>query len=73
MEVNAEGEGKIAVPAKILLDTLKGLPNQPIDFNLNEENNGIEITSSYGVYRLAVDALALVQKLYCPVKNGQVG
>jgi DNA polymerase-3 subunit beta len=53
IEVDSDGEADIAVPAKILLDTLKALPSQPITFNINEDNYGIEITSSYGKYRLA--------------------
>lgn len=53
LDVNADGNGTIAVPAKILLDTLKELPTQPITFNINDDNYGIEITSSYGKYKLA--------------------
>ncbi len=53
IEVSAEGNGIIAVPAKILMDTLKELPQQPVTFNINKENFGIEITSAYGKYRLA--------------------
>lgn len=53
IEVNAEGDGSVAVPAKILLDTLKALPSHPITFVIDDENFGIEITSSYGKYRLA--------------------
>ncbi len=53
IEVMADGNGTIAVPAKILLDTLKALPQQPITFSYNPENYGIEITSAYGKYRLA--------------------
>lgn len=53
IEVNADKDGQVAIPAKILLDTLKELPQQPITFNINEDNYGIEITSSYGKYRLA--------------------
>ena len=53
IEVMSDGNGVIAVPAKILLDTLKELPQQPITFNVNEENYGIEITSAYGKYKLA--------------------
>lgn len=53
IEVNAEGNGSVAVPAKILLDTLKALPSHPITFAIDDENFGIEITSSYGKYRLA--------------------
>jgi DNA polymerase-3 subunit beta len=55
VEVNADGNGQIAVPAKILLDTLKGLPDQPIEFSVNEDTNGIELTSAYGSYKLAGD------------------
>lgn len=53
LDVNADGNGTIAVPAKILLDTLKELPTQPITFNINDDTFGIEITSSYGKYKLA--------------------
>lgn len=53
IEVLADDDFSIAVPAKILLDTLKALPQQPVTFTVNEENYGIEITSSYGKYRLA--------------------
>ncbi len=53
IEVTSDGDGTVAVPAKILLDTLKELPMQPITFLVNDENYGIEITSAYGKYRLA--------------------
>lgn len=56
MDVSVDKAGEIAVPAKILLDTLKGLPEQPITFSVNEENNGIELTSAYGKYKLAGDS-----------------
>ncbi|MEQ8702530.1 MAG: DNA polymerase III subunit beta [Phaeodactylibacter sp.] len=53
IEVMADADGKVAVPAKILLETLKALPQQPITFSVNDENFGIEITSAYGKYKLA--------------------
>ena len=53
MEVMSDGNGTIAVPAKILMDTLKALPQQPITFSFSEETFGIEITSAYGKYRLS--------------------
>lgn len=53
IEVMADSDGSVAVPAKILLETLKALPQQPITFSVNEDNFGIEITSAYGKYRLA--------------------
>jgi len=55
LEVAVEEEGKIAVPARILLDTLKALPEQPITFSVNTENNAIEIISAYGQYKLSGD------------------
>ena len=53
MDVMADSDGTIAVPAKILLETLKALPQQPITFSVNEDNYGIEITSAYGKYKLS--------------------
>jgi DNA polymerase-3 subunit beta len=55
LEVLASESGKIAVPAKILLETLKALPEQPITFILDAETNGITLKSSYGEYKLAGD------------------
>lgn len=53
IEVMADTDGAVAVPAKILLETLKALPQQPITFSIDEDNFAIEITSAYGKYRLA--------------------
>jgi DNA polymerase-3 subunit beta len=53
IEVLADDDFTVAIPAKILLETLKALPQQPVTLTVNEENYGIEITSSYGKYRLA--------------------
>jgi len=55
IEVLASEDGRIAVPAKILLETLKALPEQPITFVLDGETNGITLKSSYGEYKLAGD------------------
>lgn len=51
--VAADADGVIAIPAKILQETLKALPAQPITFQISEETNSIQITSSQGKYRLA--------------------
>ncbi len=53
LEALSDKDGKVAIPAKILLDTLKALPEQPITFNIDDETFGIEITSAYGKYKLA--------------------
>ena len=55
IEVSAEEEGRVAVPAKILIDTLKALPDQPITFAVDEDSRNVEITSAYGRYKLAGD------------------
>ncbi|MFK7948251.1 MAG: DNA polymerase III subunit beta [Saprospiraceae bacterium] len=53
MEIQASGSGEVAIPAKILLDTLKALPEQPITFSVDEDNFAISIKSAYGKYKLA--------------------
>jgi DNA polymerase-3 subunit beta len=53
MEVEAKEQGSIAVPAKILLDTLKNLPEQPVTFSIDEDNYSIEISSDNGRYKLS--------------------
>lgn len=58
IEVTSEKNGEIAIPAQILVDTLKALPDQPITFVVDEDNNGIRITSAYGEYKLAGDMSA---------------
>ncbi len=56
VDVMANEGGKIAVPAKILLDTLKALPEQPITFSAESDKNAIKVKSAYGEYKLAGDS-----------------
>ncbi|MEM6722380.1 MAG: DNA polymerase III subunit beta [Bacteroidota bacterium] len=53
LEIQADKDGSVAIPGRILVDTLKALPEQPITFVVDEENFSIEITSAYGSYKLA--------------------
>ncbi|MGB3184084.1 MAG: DNA polymerase III subunit beta [Cyclobacteriaceae bacterium] len=53
LEVEAKESGSIAVPARILMDTLKNLPEQPVTFSIDEETYSIEISSDNGRYKLA--------------------
>ncbi|HWB63337.1 MAG TPA: DNA polymerase III subunit beta [Chitinophagales bacterium] len=53
VKVEAKDSGKIAIPAKILLDTLKTLPEQPLTFKVDEKTFGVEITSETGRYKLS--------------------
>ena len=52
VEVESESSGSIAVSARLLLDTLKTFPNQPLTFK-TEGNNTIEISSDQGKYDMA--------------------
>jgi DNA polymerase III subunit beta len=49
---NTEGEGSIAVPARLLIDTLKEFPEQPLTFQINTDTFGIEIFSDNGKYSI---------------------
>mmetsp|Transcript_9505 Transcript_9505/g.21811 ORF Transcript_9505/g.21811 Transcript_9505/m.21811 type:complete len:372 (+) Transcript_9505:1289-2404(+) len=51
--VEAQERINIAIPARILLETLRNLPEQPITFAINEGNYSVEISSNNGHYRLA--------------------
>lgn len=52
IKVESNSEGSVAIPAKLLLDTLKTFPEQPLTF-IVEENNTVEISSNHGKYALA--------------------
>jgi len=49
---NTEGEGTIAIPAKLLIDTLKEFPEQPLTFQVDDESFGIEIFSENGKFSI---------------------
>jgi DNA polymerase-3 subunit beta len=51
MDIEAKDNGKVCIPAKILMDSLKNLPDQPLTFNI-DKNFGIEITSDNGKYKV---------------------
>lgn len=48
--LNAEGEGKFAVSQKILLEPLRELPEQPLNFEINDSNFEIFIHFQNGKY-----------------------
>jgi len=48
--MNSEGEGLFAVSSKILLEPLKKLPEQPLTFDINDENLEIFIYFENGKY-----------------------
>ncbi|MCK5839063.1 MAG: DNA polymerase III subunit beta [Bacteroidales bacterium] len=48
----AEEHGVVAIPAKILIDTLKTFSDIPITFTIDNETFGIEISAGEGKYKL---------------------
>eukprot|EP01029_Cantina_marsupialis_P020552 TRINITY_DN4823_c1_g1_i1.p6 TRINITY_DN4823_c1_g1~~TRINITY_DN4823_c1_g1_i1.p6 ORF type:complete len:379 (+),score=78.47 TRINITY_DN4823_c1_g1_i1:9523-10659(+) len=49
---NSVGEGVIAFPAKILTDTLKEFPEQPLTFDIDMTSLAVKITSENGVFSI---------------------
>ncbi len=49
---NIEGEGSIAVPAKLFIDTLKEFPEQPLTFQIDGGSYTVEIFSDNGKYSI---------------------
>jgi DNA polymerase III subunit beta len=50
---NAEESGVVAIPARILLETLKTFADIPITFSINQETLGIEISAGEGKFKLS--------------------
>ena len=51
MDVESKTNGKVCIPAKILLDSLKNIADQPLTFNI-DKNFAVEITSDNGKYKV---------------------
>src|SRR5689334_2149362 len=50
--VKADKKAVIAIPAKMLLDTLKTFPETPLVFDIDDKTFGIEISAGEGRYKL---------------------
>jgi DNA polymerase III subunit beta len=78
MSIDIEIQGKetavICIEAKILLDLLKNLSEQPLTFDINLENYFIEFTSNEGKYSLSGESAQMFPKLSVPegAKNFQL-
>src|SRR6267154_4409382 len=51
MDVEAKETGKVCIPAKILLDSLKNIADQPLAFTIDKQFS-VEITSDNGKYKV---------------------
>lgn len=49
----AEGEGSVAIPAKILMDTLKTFSDIPVTLDIDSDTFGVTLIAGEGKYKLA--------------------
>lgn len=52
-QVESEDKVSVAIPAKLLTETLRSLPEQPITVNIAEESFEVEIVTSNGRFKIA--------------------
>ncbi len=52
MDIESNEDGKICILAKVLLEYLKNLPEQPITFEIDKNDFNINITSEQGNYKI---------------------
>lgn len=50
-EVESKTNGRVCIPSRILMDSLKNISDQPLTFNI-DKNYAIEITSDNGKYKV---------------------
>jgi len=53
LQIEAKEEGRVAMPSKILIETLKTLPDQPVAFSVDTKTLAIEISAGDGNYKLS--------------------
>lgn len=52
VHIESKDEGNVCVPARLLIDTLKTFPEQPLTFSVDKKRFAIEIASDYGKYKI---------------------
>jgi len=52
LHIESKDEGNVAVPARLLIDTLKTFPEQPLTFSIDKKRFAVEISSDYGKYKI---------------------
>ena len=51
VDIEAKDSGKVCIPARILIDSLKNISDQPLTFNI-DKHFAVEITSDNGKYKV---------------------
>lgn len=72
LEAEVSKGGVIAIPGKTLLETLKAMPEQPIQLDINEDNCGVTITSQSGIYKLVGEKADEYPKIVEPGNEDKV-
>jgi len=52
LPVEAKDKGTVAIPARLLLDTLKTFSEQPLTFSIDSKHFGVELLSDQGKYKM---------------------
>ncbi|MBP3944182.1 DNA polymerase III subunit beta [Sphingobacteriaceae bacterium WQ 2009] len=53
LPIESKENGRVAMPSKILIETLKTLPDQPVAFSIDMNTMAIEISAGDGKYKLS--------------------
>ena len=53
LKVESKENILVAIPSRLILDTVKGLNDQPITFTVNDDTYAIELSTAFGRYKLA--------------------
>ena len=54
LAVDSTEDGTVCIPAKIIVDSIKAFPEQPLSFIMNKESHQVEISSDFGKYGVAM-------------------
>jgi DNA polymerase III subunit beta len=52
LPVESKDTGNVAIPARLIIDTLKTFPEQPLTFSVDKKRFAIEIASDHGKYKI---------------------
>ena len=69
LEVESKEDGQVAVPARLIIDILRTLPEQPVTFTIDTTSNAIELTSDNGKYKISGEGAEDFPK-FPEVENG---
>jgi DNA polymerase-3 subunit beta len=72
LDIESKEDGRIAIPAKILIDTLKTLPEQPLTFSFDNKTFAVELTSENGKYKLNGENPADFPKIPVPENTDSI-